>query len=154
NGSILSDGLLQRRYRETFNGLRKLRPWSKKDACYFFGYAMADYYGLPFKLRGLELRGCGKHSNGWYWLEALFPRGADTHCRTQRFWFDNTGLLLRHDYRADVIGPMFWGAHLSEDYCFDHAVPLARRRTVKLRLGKYASPIPVLHAQLGIQSVG
>ena len=44
------------------------------------------------------------------------PRSFDTHSREQTFYFDERGVLRRHDYVAEVVGGWAHGAH----YCADH----------------------------------
>ncbi|MDF1798664.1 MAG: hypothetical protein P1V81_05775 [Planctomycetota bacterium] len=141
-------------HRSRFAGLGKLRPWTPADACYFLGYALVNYLSLPFLLADLPVRRSRVLDDGSAWVESVFPAGADTHCRVQRFWFDSTGLLVRHDYRADILGPMFQGAHFSLDHDLDHGIPLARTRVVKARLGSLASPLAILRAKLQVESVG
>lgn len=140
-------------YRQTFRGFHKLRRWTDFDACYFFGYAFVNYASLPFLLQDTEIRNFAIQSDGSFWLDALFPEHFDTHSRRQRFWFNASGLLVRHDYRADILGPIFWGAHFSGNYRTDLPIPIAETRSVYVRLGKKATPIRVLYAQLKVQSV-
>ncbi len=82
------------------------------------------------------------------------PDGSNVHSRIQRYWFDESGLLFRHDYRADIIGPIFYVAHFSHDYRFDLPVPVAQQRVVKIRIGKLSTPISVLDANLVVEHVG
>lgn len=153
NGKVRANGFTNSNYRRRFRGIRKLRLWKKIDACYFFGYALAGYFSFPFALDGQEILGHGVASNGASWVEVAFPPGVDTHSQKQRFWFDESGLLVRNDYCADIIGPVFWGAHYSKGYCFESPIPIATTRTVKLRLGRFAFPFTVLSAKFTIESV-
>ena len=117
--------------------------WGPLDALYFFGYALANYFSLPFLLASTRL--VRMRPNG---VVVDFPSGFDTHSRRQAFHFDRSGLLYRHDYTASVVG--FWatGSHFSTDYADIDGLWLARRRRVRARLGRLATPIPVLHARL------
>jgi hypothetical protein len=143
------------RPRDSFAGLRKHRRWAPLDALYFFGYAVAHYHSLPFSLtdarplRIVRAASAGRRLQG---VEVELPASLDTHCRRQAFFFDDEGLLRRHDYVADVVGWFARGAHRWEDYT-DVAgvgVPVARRRHVVLRLGRVEVPFVVaLHAQFG-----
>ena len=36
-------------------------------------------------------------------FKVSFSEGFDTHCQTQSFYFDKSGLLIRHDYTAAII---------------------------------------------------
>lgn len=133
-------------YRESFRGLKKYRRWSPADAAYFFGYALTTYLGIPFVL-------CDYVTEFHEWkgglqVSADFPATFDTHSRRQRFWFDADGLLVRHDYRADVVGWWATGSHFSADYEIISGLPVARRRDVYVRWLSVVTPIPVLSARL------
>ena len=145
-GAIVTRSERVEHYRSTFDGLKKLRRWSNRDASYFFGYALVNYLSLPFCLEELPVRAAETRPDGTSWVEVSFPDGADTHSQVQRFWFDSTGRLIRHDYRADILGPMFFGAHFSSDYRNDLPIAIAQTRVVKARLGTFASPAVVLTA--------
>lgn len=124
--------------------------WSPEDATYFFGYAITHYLALPFSLASAEIIE-HVHRPGRAWPDRLTVRygpGAHTHGTYERFHFDATGLLVRHDYHAEVLGPGAHGAHTSRDYVELEGLMIARRRDVCLRLGGFATPLPVLHARL------
>jgi hypothetical protein len=105
-GSIVAEQLSPR---GTFAGHAWETPWTPLQLGYFNGYAMWTYYNLPFllgepgvetdeippiALDGQTLRG----------LRAKFPAAIHTHCPAQQFYFDDEGLLRRHDYQVDVEG--------------------------------------------------
>ncbi len=140
-------------YRTSFNGVRKLRFWTNYDAVYFFGYSLVNYFSLPFILEAIEIRNANISALGPSWIEVMFPVNADTHSQHQRFWFDDTGLLFRHDYRADILGPIFYGAHFSQDYRFDFPIPIAQNRVVKIRLGHVVTPFAVLNGRFHVEAV-
>jgi hypothetical protein len=138
--------------RASFAGLRKHRRWSPSDALYFFGYSLAHYHSLPFSLteaRPLGLtraRSAGRRLTG---VRVELPASLHTHCRRQTFFFDDEGLLRRHDYVADIIGWWARGAHRWEDFVELGGLPIARRRHVVVRLGRLEVPSAVaLHAEL------
>ena len=140
-------------YRETFRGLKKLRRWSPLDAAYFFGYAVSDYLSLPFSLADKASVGSGVTRDGDMLLDRLdvrHPPGADTHSTKQSYYFAPDGLLVRHDYRADILGPVFTGAHESDDYDESLGVPIALRRTVRARVGRKVLPVTVLEARFAL----
>jgi hypothetical protein len=138
-------------HRTTFDGLAKYRRWSPLDSLYFFGYALCTYFSVPFILPELPVVGMrrvtvqGKPLTG---VTVAFPEGFPTHSEHQTFFFDDTGLLRRHDYSADVVGSWATGAHFSEDYEEVNGLHFARRRFVRATLFGRATPIPVLHARL------
>lgn len=138
-------------HRPTFDGVAKWRRWRPEDAMYFFGYALGDYLSLPFSLRSRKLidaRPWGRGAELWF----RFPDSSDTHSRVQGFFFDDSGLLVRHDYRAEILGVMFNGAHFSRDYVDVDGLAVATRRTVYAKLWHHPSrlvlPLPVLHARI------
>ncbi len=152
-GSILTPTDRFDHYRNRFSALKKLAAWKNTDAAYFFGYSLVNYFSLPFLLRDLTIRAAKINRGHQSWLLAEFPEGADTHSKFQRFWFDESGLLIRHDYKADVLGPMTYGAHHSRDYRFDLPIPIAERRVVTFRMGKVATPIRVLTAAFRVEEL-
>ncbi|WP_163994872.1 hypothetical protein [Pyxidicoccus caerfyrddinensis] len=133
-------------YRRTFEGFRKYRRWSSADAVYFFGYAITTYLSIPFLLR--ELSTTTVETREGFEISALFPEQIHTHSPRQKFYFDRDGLLLRHDYRADVVGAWATGAHFTSEYKTVNGLPIATRRKVYARLGGAVTPMPVLTAQL------
>lgn len=76
-----------------------------------------------------------------------------THSRRQTFYFEEDGLLRRHDYVADVIGPWARGAHLWRDFETVGGLEMATVRHVVLRLGRWTTPLVALHVELAL-SVG
>ncbi|MGA9524986.1 MAG: hypothetical protein WBV82_26240 [Myxococcaceae bacterium] len=139
-------------HRRTFTGWAKYRRWSDLDALYFFGYALCTYFSIPFILPRLEYAGhrtarvSGQDCTG---VTVSFPKSFPTHCRRQTFYFDETGLLRRHDYVADIVGVWASGAHFSDDYVEVGGLQFARRRYVQARLFGRVTPVPVLAARLG-----
>jgi hypothetical protein len=127
-------------------------PWRQADGVYFFGYALSNYWGLPFLLgqaRVLSVTRRGRLRS----VTLAMPSGLHTHGPVQSFYFDETGLLRRHDYVAEVLGPKARGAHFSSDYVDVSGLLLARRRLVVFeRLGR-AWPLPILWARFDGLSV-
>jgi hypothetical protein len=117
--------------------------WSPADALYFFGYALANYLSLPFLLAATRYVKHGASS-----VTVRFADGFDTHSAVQSFHFDDTGLLARHDYRADVVGAWATGSHFTRDYVEASGMQFATTRYVRGRLGALVTPVPVLGATL------
>jgi hypothetical protein len=153
SGSVREEGgILIADHRPSFAGLAKYRSWDLKDAIYFFGYALTTYLSVPFILPDLPTR-----TRPWrdgFCVEAKFPPEIHTHCRNQQFYCDKEGLLMRHDYVAEVIGPFAYGAHFTSDYEDVDGLPVARSRRVLARIGRWVTPIPVLSAHLKPLQVG
>jgi hypothetical protein len=139
--------------RRSFRGWHKYRRWSPLDGLYFFGYALTHYHGLPFTLVDGEPLGlCSATSGGrrLRGVEVRLPPELHTHSRKQTFYFDEDGLLRRHDYVAEVVGTWARGAHLWDDFVTVDGVPVARRRHVLARLGRLAVPAVALHADVAV----
>jgi hypothetical protein len=139
--------------RVSFSGPRKLRRWSAAGALYFFGYALTHYHALPFTLgRGRPLRICrvryeGRRLTG---VEVELPSELHTHSRRQTFYFEEDGLLRRHDYVADIVGPWARGAHFWRDFVTGGGLQMATVRHVTVRLGRLTTPFVALHAELSL----
>ena len=139
--------------RPSFHGLRKLRRWSAAEALYFFGYALTHYHALPFTLgRGRPLGVCrvryeGRRLTG---VEVELPPELHTHSPRQTFYFEEDGLLRRHDYVADIVGPWARGAHFWRDFVTVGGLEMATVRHVVARLGRRATPLVALHAELSL----
>jgi hypothetical protein len=75
--------------------------WDDLDRSYFSAYALWNYLTFP----SLLLRGDIAWSElGGNRLQAIFPASLPTHCARQVFYVAENGLLLRHDYTAEVFG--------------------------------------------------
>jgi hypothetical protein len=158
-GSVRLDSAADRRvvkesmrHRQVFRGVSRLRRWSPIDAVYFFGYALWHYHSLPFTLapgrlcehRRVTLGGIGRCDV----LKMQLPADHPTHSRVQTFYFDESGLLVRHDYVAEIVGGWARGAHYWEAYQIVSGIPIAMRRRVMARVGSTPLPVTVLHATL------
>lgn len=96
--------------RSHFFHIRQQLYWDDLDMAYFANYAMWNYLALPALLMREDIV--------WDELEvgllkASFPASLPTHCRTQYFRFDrDSGLLLQHDYTAEIISRFARAAHV------------------------------------------
>jgi hypothetical protein len=133
-------------HRTTFRGFRKWRRWSPIDALYFFGYALTHYHAVPFTLPEAKLRAWDRRRRA---LTVAFPPTVHTHSAVQTFYFDENGLILRHDYVADIVGAWARGAHYWREYVTVSGFPIATHRRVHARLGRIAMPIVALDARFG-----
>ena len=139
--------------RASFRGLSRYRRWSPADALYFFGYALTHYHGLPFTLgegRPLRQRRVRYEGRALAGVEVELPAGLHTHCRRQTFYFEEDGLLRRHDYVAEIVGRWARGAHFWKDFVTVHGLEIARQRHVLARLRRRAIPLVALHADLAV----
>jgi hypothetical protein len=138
-------------HRASFSGVRKLRRWSPLDALYFFGYALTHYHSLPWSLREAEVLAVSRsgHSGAAHALTVRFPPSVHTHSAVQTIHFAADGLIVRHDYVAEVISTLARGAHLWGDYIEVKGVPIATHRRVLARIGRQVLPLVALDARLG-----
>ncbi len=154
SGSVSQEGLAPiANHRPSFDGLKKHRRWNTQDAIYFFGYALTVYLSIPFLLAGLPLK-TSRWKDGGFRVDADFPDRIHSHCRKQIFYFDKSGLLIRHDYTADIVSRFAWGAHFTSDYQEFEGLPVARQRHVFARFGSVATFIPVLSARMKPAEIG
>jgi hypothetical protein len=142
--------------RASFSGWRKHRRWSPLDALYFFGYALCHYHSLPFSLTAARPLGLVRARSAGRWLSGVdveLPASLHTHCRRQTFYFDDEGLLRRHDYVADIVGCWARGAHRWSDFVDVAGLPVARGRHVVARLGRLELPLVALRARMANAAV-
>ena len=104
-----------------FNSFRHKFYWDNLDALYFGGYAIWNYFTIPFLFlsEGFELEEIDSwEENGQTWrrLRVFFPSDIPTHSREQVFYFNSEGLLMRIDYTAEVFGDWARAAH----FCRGH----------------------------------
>jgi hypothetical protein len=139
--------------RRNYHGISKIKFWQPVDCLYFFGYAWITYLSSPFIFPELKLLKSFKHHEGdqvWDALVLQFPADFDAHSRQQTFYFDETGLLRRNDYHADIVGRWAMGAHYSEGYKKVEGIEVALKRRVYIRFGTLSLPIEALAADLEI----
>jgi hypothetical protein len=156
NGSVrierMADGFVvakSENHRPSFTGTAKARRWRPLDALYFFGYALAHYHSLPFTLSQGRLIGVHTSGRGGSRSDVLdveLPAELHTHSRRQQFYFDRQGLLVRHDYQAEIVG--FWerAAHYWNQQARFNGFPILARRHVFARAGAIPLPVTALHA--------
>jgi hypothetical protein len=129
--------------REAFSSFRHNIWWDDLDLTYFGGYALWGYLNAPFMFRrpGFEIEEVEPWSeNGetWRGLRVRFPEDVPGHSREQLYYFDDSGLIRRNDYTAEVFGSWAKAAH----YCWEHerfdglVVPTRRKALVRRRSGK------------------
>jgi hypothetical protein len=106
NGDVVEERLNPR---ESFKGHALDTPWDSLQLAYFAGYAMWTYLNSPFlfALPGVQTEEIGpwqEKGEAWRRLKATFPASIATHSAEQTFYFDQHGLLKRHDYDVDISG--------------------------------------------------
>lgn len=114
--------------RQYFPGGRRLLFWDDLDMAYFANYAMWNYLTLPYLLLREDINWREIEAGI---LEATFPQEIPTHNQTQRFRFDQeTGLLLQHDYTAEVISSLAKAAHVVLDHSEKEGLRFTSHRRV------------------------
>ncbi len=124
--------------------------WDDLDFIYFAGYVTWNYLVTPF----LFLRD-GFHFevlkdsllHGGISLKATFPDMIPSHCKEQVFHFNETSILHRLDYTAEVVGKWAHAVHIREEYrVLDGLTFPTRRRVYPLMFGNRPSKYPMLVA--------
>lgn len=95
--------------RDSFKGHTVETPWTKAQLIYFSSYATWNYATAPFNflVPGVEINQLDSwDENGETLdrLEVIYPEGFATHSKRQIFYFNEEGLLKRHDYWPEVLG--------------------------------------------------
>ena len=98
---------------------------------------MWTYYNLPFLLgepgvETTEIASIDLDGRPLRGLRAQFAPAIHTHCPEQNLYFDDEGLLRRHDYQVDVAGGTR-AAHLISDYIEVQGLRIPTRRRVFMR---------------------
>jgi hypothetical protein len=106
DGAVVEE---RRNPRESFKGHVLDTPWDNLQLAYFAGYAMWTYLNAPFlfALPGVEteeIQPWQEKGEAWRRLRVTFPVSIATHSAQQTFYFDQQGLLKRHDYDVDISG--------------------------------------------------
>jgi hypothetical protein len=106
DGAVLHERLNPR---ESFKGHTLETSWDDLQLAYFAGYAMWTYMNTPFLfalpgVQAKEIDAWEENGEVWRRLKVTFPLNIATHSTEQTFYFDQQGLLKRHDYNVDVSG--------------------------------------------------
>jgi len=106
NGKVVEELL---RPRESFKGHTLETPWNDLQLAYFAGCAMWTYLNTPFLLarpgvESEEIEPWKEAGETWRRLKVRFPNDIATHSTEQTLYFDQKGLLKRHDYDVEISG--------------------------------------------------
>jgi hypothetical protein len=132
DGTILED---RRRPRDAFAGHSLETPWDHLHGLYFAGYALWNYFNLPFVAtrRDVDAQEIDPWHEGpgqdWRRLRLTFPSHIATHCPVQVLYIDNDGLIARHDYAPEVLGSRP-AAHYLYDYADYDGIMFPGKRKV------------------------
>jgi hypothetical protein len=119
--------------RDSFKGMAMGTPWSATQLVYFAGYAMWTYLTVPFSLLrdGIECEEIEPYvedGETWRALKVTFPKSYVTHSTEQTLYFDDNGLIRRHDYTAEISNDAKAAHYLYDHQNFDGIVFPTRRR--------------------------
>src|SRR6266849_6562963 len=95
--------------RSSFQGHTLETPWSDLQLAYFAGCAMWTYLNTPFLLarpgvESEEVEPWQEAGETWRRLKVRFPADIATHSTEQTLYFDQKGVLRRHDYDVEISG--------------------------------------------------
>jgi hypothetical protein len=119
--------------RDFFNNAVAGGPWSATQLAYFAGCAMWTYLTLPFSLvmSGVECEEIEPYvedGETWRALKVFFPKSFVTHSTEQTLYFDDKGLIRRHDYSVDISNGAQAAHYLYDHQRFDGVIFPTRRR--------------------------
>ncbi len=128
SGNILRE---RKNPRKKFPYGRRLFWWDILDQVYFAGYAFWNYLTLPALLLRNDIEWTELAPGR---LKARFPSFIPTHCPEQFFTFDTgTGLLVRHDYTAEVMGNWAKAANVVLEHGYWNGIPFPSKRRITPR---------------------
>jgi len=135
-----TDGMLVAERRDpvtSFDGLTRESPWDDLQVAYFAAEANWNYVVAPFLFMRPdftveEVEPWQEDGQTWRRLVVTFPPSIVANSRQQTYYFDDDGLLRRHDYSVDILGggP---AVHYTSDYREFDGIMVPTRRRVHVR---------------------
>lgn len=146
NGKVLEELL---RPRSSFQGHTLETPWSDLQLAYFAGYAMWTYLNTPFLLarsgvESEEVEPWQEAGETWRRLKVRFPADIATHSTEQTLYFDQQGLLKRHDYDVEISGGTAAAHYVSDLKEFSGIVFPTKRKIFPRQLDGRPAPEPLV----------
>jgi len=146
NGDVVEERVNPR---ESFAGHVLDTPWDSLQLAYFAGYAMWTYLNTPFlfALPGVkteEVEAWPENGEVWRRLKVTFPTSIATHSAQQTFYFDQQGLLKRHDYEVDISGGTPAAHYVSELQEISGIVVPTKHTIVPRQPDGSSAPTPVV----------
>jgi len=110
---------------------------------YFLGYAFWSYFSLPYQLMRNDID-WDEIRDGV--LEAYFPPELPVHSRLQRFYFDQSGLLVRNDYHPEMLSVRddAWAANIVHEHAEWHGIPYPSVRKVGPTFKRFGTPLSLI----------
>jgi hypothetical protein len=135
--------------RSSFQGHTMETPWSDLQLAYFAGCAMWTYLNTPFLLakpgvESEELAPWQEAGEAWRRLQVRFPSDIATHSREQTLYFDQKGLLRRHDYHVEISGGIGAVHYVSDTKEVSGILFPTKHRIFGLQPDGHAAPEPLV----------
>ena len=135
--------------RSSFQGHTFETPWSDLQLAYFAGCAMWTYINAPFFLatpgvESEELEPWQEAGETWRRLQVRFPSAIATHSTEQTLYFDQKGLLERHDYHVEISGGIGAVHYVSDIKEISGIVLPTKHRIFGLQPDGHAAPEPLV----------
>jgi hypothetical protein len=146
NGEVIEE-LLQPR--SSFKGHTFETPWTDLRLAYFVGCAMWTYLSTPFFLarpdiQSEEIEQWQEGGETWRRMKVRFPKDIATHSTEQILYFDQQGLLKRHDYHVEISGDIAAAHYVSDIKKFSGIVFPTKHRIFGLQPDGHAAPEPLV----------
>jgi hypothetical protein len=146
NGKVVEELLHPR---SSFKGHTLETPWSDLQLAYFAGCAMWTYLNTPFLLvrpgvESEELEPWQEAGETWRRLKVRFPSDIATHSTEQTLYFDQQGLLKRHDYDVEISGGTGAAHYVSDLKNFSGIVFPTKRRIFPRQPDGHSLPEPLV----------
>lgn len=131
--------------------------WDALDLLYFMGYALWNYGMTPFLFTWAgfkvgEIEPWIEGGETWRRLRVVYPDNIPSHCTEQTLYFDDSGLLRRLDYTADVLESVV-AAHYCDDYREFGGIMFPTRRRAYRRLENNQPDKRVCYIKVDISAV-
>jgi hypothetical protein len=135
--------------RSSFRGHTLETPWSDLQLAYFAGCAMWTYLNIPFLLvrpgvQSQELEPWQEAGETWRRLRVRFPAEIAAHSTEQTLYFDQQGLLKRHDYDVEISGGTPAAHYASDLKEFSGIVFPTKRRIFPRQPDGHSLPEPLV----------
>jgi hypothetical protein len=146
NGEVVEE-LLQPRL--SFKGHTFETPWSDLQLVYFVGCAMWTYMNTPFFLarpdvESEEIEPWQEAGETWRRLRVRFSSNIATHSTEQILYFDQRGVLKRHDYGVEITGGTQAAHYVSDLKEFAGIVFPTKRRIFPRQPDGHSAPEPLV----------
>jgi hypothetical protein len=135
--------------RSSFQGHTLETPWTDLQLAYFAGCAMWTYLNTPFFLarpgvESEEVEPWQEAGETWRRLKVRFPPDIATHSTEQTLYFDQHGLLKRHDYDVEISGGTAGAHYVSDLREFSGIVFPTKRRIFPRQPNGHSAPEPLV----------